>query len=268
MPTEPRRGPLRGVGVVVTRDEDDDGRLTAALEARGAVVLHWPTVEAAAPEDPAPLRAAASSLHAYDWLVLTSRRAVAALAPWLETRPGPGGPRVAVVGRSTEAAARSAGWAVELVAEPATGEALVTALGGAGVGMGTRVLFPASEIARSTVPEGLRSLGAEVDRVTSYRMLPAPLDREECAGALAAGRVQVVSVTSPSAVRGLREGLGPGLWSRLVEGAVLAAIGPTTGAAARDAGAPRVIEAADHTFEGLAERIVEWCSGAGERGAR
>jgi uroporphyrinogen-III synthase len=47
---------------------------------------------------------------------------------------------------------------------------------------------------------------------------------------------------------------------------VVAAIGPTTAAAARAAGADRVIEARDHSLEGLAERIAEW--GATEREER
>lgn len=264
MPAESSVAPLRGVGVVVTRDEDEDGRLTAALERLGAAVLHWPTIHAAPPVDPAPLRTALALLATYDWLVLTSRRAVEAMGAAARPRL----PRVAAVGRATAEAAERVGWRVDVVPDPQTGEALVAALSEAGVGVGTRVLFPASAIARPTVPDGLRALGAEVVRVEAYRIVPAPLDRAACRGSLESGAVRVVTLTSPSAVDHLRTALGPELFGDLAERVVLAAIGPTTGQAARAAGGIRVIESEDHSFEGLVERVVEWSRREDERGAQ
>lgn len=270
MATDGSAPPLRDVGVVVTRDEED-GRLRAVLAAFGARVHHWPTIAAAPPDDPAPLRTALERPGTYDWLVLTSRRAVEAVVEF--GRGGGGGAaavaaRVAVVGTSTAEAAEAAGLEVDLVPDRATGEALVEALGRAGVGPGTRVLFPASSIARETVPEGLRALGAHVDRVTAYRIVPAALDRSACRRALEAGEVRVVTLTSASSVRNLRSALGEALFSEVARTAVFAAIGPVTGAAAREAGAERVIEASEYTFEGLAQRVAEWRTNEVNGGAR
>jgi uroporphyrinogen-III synthase len=245
-----------GLGVVVTRDDGGDAALSASLRALGATVLSWPTIRASPPSDPGPLVAALERLGDFDWVVFTSPRAVHAVAG-----RGPVWPaalRAAAVGTSTRRAAERLGWRVDVVPRVQTAEALVGALGAAGVGAGTRVLFPASEIARDTLEKGLGSLGARVVRVTAYRTLGVALDRAGCARALASGQVDVISVTSPSALENLRSALGDRLFAAAAGQVVVAAIGPSTAGAARAAGAVHVIEAADHSLEGLAERIAEW----------
>lgn len=252
--------PLQGVGVVVTRDEDEGGPLTRALAALGADVLHWPTIRSARPEEPGVLEEALQARH--DWVVFTSRRAVAAVSRISRRAPAPA---VAVVGRSTAEAVRALGWSVDLVPDEETGEGLVRAVAEACVGSGDRVLLPVSQIARPTVGEGLRGLGAVVDSPVAYRILPAPLDAEECLAAAEGGRARVVTVTSPSTVDNLKTALGDGTFAALARSAIFAAIGPTTAGAARDTGAERVIQAASPSFEALAAVVAERC-GVAERG--
>jgi uroporphyrinogen-III synthase len=261
---EPADGPLAGVGVVVTRADGDDEELTELLRARGAIVLRWPTVRWAPPVDAAPLEGALERIGAFDWVVFTSPRAVEAVAGWLPAWPD--GVRLAAVGRATADAAARHHWPAALVPETQTAAALVAALAAEGVRPGSRVLFPASEIARDTLPAGLEALGVEVARVTAYRTLPAEVDAAACAAALEAGQVAVVSFASPSAVEGLRAALGDTLFARLAGDVVLAAIGPTTATALRAAGGRTVIEARDHSLAGLAERIAEW--GRAHKGER
>jgi uroporphyrinogen III methyltransferase / synthase len=248
--------PLTGIGVVVTREDVEGGVLAGALRQYGANVLYWPTIRWAPVDDPTPLDAALEGLGEFQWVVFTSPRAVEAVAArgraWIT------GPRIAAVGGATRAAAESHGWKVDVVPSVQTAEALVDALKAAGVGAGARVLLPASEIAGETVEAGLREAGAEVVRVTAYRTVPADLDRQRCARALAAGEVQVISFASPSAVESLRAGLGARLFDEVVDDVVVAVIGPTTAAAAEAAGASRVIQAWDHSLAGLAHRIAEW----------
>lgn len=258
-------GPLTGIGVVVTREDGEVGVLAGALRRYGATVLHWPTIRWAAAADPAPLDAALEGLGEFQWVVFTSPRAVEAVAA--RCRGWTAAARIAAVGGATRAAAESHGWRVDVAPITQTAEALVDILRAEGVGAGTRVFFPASQIAGATVEAGLRQAGADVVRVTAYRTLPADLDRQECARALAAGDVQVISFASPSAVENLRAGLGARLFDEALASVVVAVIGPTTGAAARAAGARRVIEASDHSLTGLADRIAEW-GREHERGAQ
>ncbi len=242
-------------GVVVTRDEGPDGPLTGLLRERGFSVHHWPVIRTAPPSDPAPLRAALGELDAFDWVVFTSPRAVAAV---VERVAAPAGahPRCAAVGEATARALEDAGWPVELVPETQTGQALVRALLSAGLGSGTRVLFPASDIARDAVPDGLGEAGVVVVQVEAYRTEAAALDRDVCRAALDAGTVDIVTFTSPSTVKNLERGLGRELFDRVRSGATAVAIGPTTAEAAERAGFDVCI-AEPHSLEALAERVAE-----------
>lgn len=251
--TEGGRTEGRGVGVVVTRDEPGDGPLTTLLADRGFRVFHWPTIRTAPPEDPAPLDAALADLDAFDWAVFTSPRAADAVAG-LEAPPAL---RVAAVGEATAAALADVGWVADLVPETQTGEALVIALGEAGAGDGDRVFFPASAIARDTVPDGLERLGAEVTQVVAYRTEPAPLDVASCRTALESGAVEVLTFTSPSTVQNLQAGLGPRLFALAVRRTRAVAIGPTTAEAVRATGFDDVVVAEPHSLEGLAARVAE-----------
>lgn len=248
----PRSAPT-GVGVVVTRDEPDDGPLSTLLADRGFRVHNWPTIRTAPPADPAPLEAALADLDAFDWAVFTSPRAAAAVAG-LDAPPAL---RVAAVGEATAAALADAGWVPDLVPDTQTGEALVIALAEAGVGGGDRVFFPASAIARDTVPDGLERLGADVTQVVAYRTEPAPLDVATCRAALESGAVEVLTFTSPSTVQNLQAGLGPQLFALAVRRTRAVAIGPTTADAVRATGFDDVAVAEPHSLEGLAARVAE-----------
>ncbi len=254
---------LRGVGVVVTRDDAPDFPLTRALEALGARVLYWPTIRPAPPLDAGPLEDSIERLAEFDWAAFTSPRAVEAVAR--RRRELPPELRVAVVGWSTGEWAGRHGWRVDVLPERQTAESLVAELDAAGLARGDRVFFPASEIARPTLEAGLARLGAEVVRVTAYRTLPAELDRAACRRAIEAGQAQVISLTSPSSLENLRRALGEELFGRACGGAVMAAIGPTTAAAVRESGCAQVIEASDHSLSGLVRRIAEWAGDTSHR---
>lgn len=242
-----------GIGVAVTRDEVEDGPLTTLLADRGARVYPWPTIRTAPPVDPGALRAALRELEIFDWIVVTSPRAALAIRA---VKP-PASLRVAAVGEATAAALEDVGWAVDLVPGEQTGEALVAALQEAGVGVGTRVLFPASAIARDVVPAGLEALGAQVLRVVAYRTEPAPLDVAVCRAELESGAVTVITFTSPSTVQNLQEALGPEVFGLAVRRTRAVAIGPTTAEAARAAGFEAVLVADPHSLDGLADRVAE-----------
>ncbi len=250
-------GPLDGAGVVVTRPEAPNGPLVTLLRRRGARVLLWPVVRIDPPEDPRPLEDALGRLGDYDWIVFSSARTVSAVAG--RAPPPQPGPRVAAVGTATAETLAAAGWRVDLTAHPARGAALVAALGEAGCA-GARVLFPASAIARPTIPEGLRALGAHVDQVTAYRTRPAPLDRDACHAEIRRGRIAAVTFASPSAVDGLQQALGPEGFRLLLEAAPAVAIGPTTAEALDQAGYPAARVAEPSTLEGLVEAVEQTTS--------
>ncbi len=240
---------LSGVGVVVTRDEPPGGPLAARLAAAGARVLRWPAMTITPPSDPRPLARALAALESFDWLALTSVHAVAAVAELAATLPP--ALRVAAVGASTAAAASEHGFRVDRMPDDFSADGLVRSFAMAGDAAGRRILFPASDRAAATLPDGLAALGAEVVRVEAYRTASAALDAAGCRAALARGEVEVVTFASPSAVEGLAAALGEASLADLLARAAVAAIGPTTAGALLQRGRVPDAIASPATLDGL-----------------
>jgi uroporphyrinogen-III synthase len=143
----------------------------------------------------------------------------------------------------------------ELVPPEARGSSLADAL--APFVAGLAVLVPRAEEGRLELMEGLARAGAEVCAPTAYRTLPVDKEAlQPLAEALTRGEVDAIAFASPSAVRSVAAALAPEA-AELLGKAVLAAIGPTTSAAMRDAGLVPAVEPAEYTVPALAAALAE-----------
>ena len=248
-PDAPRAAP----GIAVTRAEPAGGALATRLAARGARPVSWSALTFAPPADERPLAAALARLADFDWLVLSSAQAVAAV---VARAAAPDSLRVATVGPGTAAACAAAGWPVHRVGRGPGAEALVEAFRAAGDAAGARVLYPAGDLARAALADGLAALGARVERVEAYRTLPAPLDAAACLADVESGRVAAATFASPSALEGLVAALGARAAARLLERVAVVSIGPTTSAALVAFGRPPDREATPSTLDGLADAAL------------
>jgi uroporphyrinogen-III synthase len=204
------------VKVVVT---GTDSRLAERLRAAGFDVEACPLIRIETVEGP-PIDAAR-----YDWILVTSRNAVAPLAARLTGRVE----KVAAIGPGTAEALAAHGLPPDLVASDSTQEGLVEAL----PQLGGRVLHAGAEGARDVLT---RQLGA--DFVPLYRTMeterPAVPDAD------------LVVLASASAARAL---------GRVRTDLSCVSIGPVTSAEARRAGLGVVAEAETHDLEGLVAAV-------------
>ena len=244
-------GRLAGRTVLVTRDEEADGPLSRALAARGASVVHVPLLETQPPEDSEALERERQRLGEYDWIFLTSARAVTALAG---AGPRNGRPRLAAVGEGTARAAAGRGWTAAVVGSGGA-EALVAAMSSEGPLEGRSVLFPAADRARSEGVQALESAGARVRVVTAYRTVARKSAAAELAAVLRRPELDAATFTSPSAVEVLAAGGAAGL-PRGPSGPCFAAIGPTTRAALEALGIENVVMPDRPDFEALADALA------------
>ncbi len=235
--------------VVVTRAEERDGPLSTELKSLGLPVLVWAAVRVL-PANATALDAALERAQSFDWIVFTSRHAVAAVTSRLSAPPA--GVRTAAVGRATAAVLKQHGWPADLVPGEPSAAGLVAALAASGSARGSRVLYPASSRALPTLAAGLTQLGAEVTTVEAYRTVAGTaLDVADCRSWIARDAVGAVTFASPSAVAELESALGEEDFRRLLGRAPAVAIGPTTARALTERGyTPKLAESA--TLRGLA----------------
>jgi uroporphyrinogen III methyltransferase/synthase len=231
--------PLFGRRVLVTRTPEQASEMLAALREAGAQAILAPMLRIEAPEGWVDVDAALARLASYVLLLVTSVNAVRWLAERAATRGVPLAEfrgRVVCVGpKSAEEVARH-GLAAHLVpAQRFDAEGLLETLAQGGGVAGQRCLLPRGDLARETLPEGLRAAGAEVDAVTVYRTLPPDADATALRAQLLAGELDALTFTSPSTVRHFAALLDDEALAA-ARHCLVAAIGPLTAEALRVVG--------------------------------
>lgn len=281
--------PLAGLRIANTRAARQAPSVTRLLEAEGAKVLHYPTVEIRPCARSEKLDAALKGLTAghFDWLVITSANTVYTLADRLRAlgirhaAVAQSNTKVAVVGAATAAAVgEELNLSVDLLPDESMAESLAAGLR---VGRGGRVFLPQSAIARPVLVNALRRAGAEVTVVAAYRTVVGrggdDLPRQLCRG-----KVDAVLFTSASTVHNFVHRLKAEFQGESEEGAIpparegggrspllstcfsqfdvaVACIGPVTAAAARRRALPVRVVAENRTVEGLVHSLKSYFAG-------
>lgn len=242
------RLPLAGKRVLVTRPRCQMESLSDLLRQEGAEPVEFPVIEIV-PSTGGELDAALAEIEQYDWLVFTSVNAVTIIGERLNLAQGV---KIAAVGDRTARALTKRGVEVDLVPAEFVAEAVLDALIELGVA-GKRFLLPLADIARTTLADGLREAGAIVDVVETYStQMPTDVDQDTLM-TIQRGDVDIVTVTSPSAVWNLRTLLG----GALPAGVMLACIGPVTAAAAREVDLRVDVVADEYSIPGLVRALTQ-----------
>ena len=238
-------GALHGCTVVVTRETR--GELGRRLDALGATVVHIPLIEVVDP-DPADHDSLRTALRGLlDWLVVTSAAGADRVGHIAHRHDV----RLAAVGIATARRLEAvAGRPVDLVPDRQLAEALVDEFARVQP-TPSRILIAQADRAADTLAVGLADAGHHVDAMTAYRtVLRSPTSSDRSAMAAA----DAVAFASGSAAVGWVEALGADAAALLPP--IVAAIGPTTAAAASGAGLEITHESDDHSLNGLVETLT------------
>lgn len=234
---------LAGRRIVLTRSRDDCEAWAVRLRAAGADAVIHPCIESEFIDTPALRASLAAELAAADWLVVTSRRGVEAVAV-LYGGTLPAHLKIAAVGETTAHAAETRLGRIDLIGAGTAallGRTLASELAGR---RRARVLLALAENARHALERELGAARADVVRLDVYRTLPA---RAGPAQSLAALAPDAVWLASPSAVEGFCHR------TALDAEPALISIGPSTSEAVREHGLTVSAEARRPNFEGLLE---------------
>lgn len=254
-------GPLTGKIILVTRAQQQAGRLSDGLRELGASVIELPVIEIVPPDSFDPLDNALRQLCEYDWVVFTSANTVQVLAERSQLL-GVGlaafnNLKMVAIGSATASAMAQQGMKVDLVPDRYVAESVVEALGNKV--SGSRILLARARVARDVIPEALSNAGAQVDVIDAYQtVIPAGSEqrvREIFGPDLYA--IDAVTFTSSSTVKNFVTLLRQAEVALPIVGVKACSIGPVTSATMREYGWEPAVEAEQYDIPGLVAATVK-----------
>ena len=255
--------PLFGKTIVVTRKGDQAETMIDRLRELGAEPFFFPVIETIAPDDWAPLDNALNNLSQYHGLIFTSVNGVRFFAERLKAVEQDirelKGLRVFTIGPKTAEAVRNLGIRVDVVPENFVAESLIESIGKENIN-GKRFLIPRATVARETLPEQLREMGAIVDVAPAYQTVLPNTPVDALKKRLAEGSIDVITFTSSSTVKNFLALTGEELLPAIKK-ITIACIGPVTGKTAKDAGLNVEIAPEQYTVASLLDAIETHQSG-------
>ena len=254
-----RGRPLHGRRVLVTRPRAQAARLAELLASYGAETITLPAIEILPPESWVPLDEAIDTLSRFRWIVFTSTNGVAAFRERL-ARAGldarsVSGRQIAAIGPETANALERAGIPPDVVPAEYRAEGLADALGSL-VQAGDALLLVRAAEARDVLPRALQARGVHVTVAPAYRTGLAPEGASEVRELLESHRIDAVTFTSSSTVRGFVRLFGRADTPGLLQGVVVAAIGPITADTAAEHGLTVTVMPLEYTVPALADAIA------------
>ncbi len=252
--------PLLGKKIVVTRARAQSSDLVKFLSDLGAECLEFPTIKIQPPEDYRPLDTAIENLITYDWLIFTS---VNAVTFFLERLFDTGKDvralhklRIAAIGPATEKRLSEFGLNTDIVPESYRAESIVAAFSNQDIN-GRRILLPRAKEARQILPVELTKMGATVDEIPVYCTAAVDEDATQLIRHLSEKTIDLITFTSSSTVKNFRALIPSQSFKSLLEGVIIASIGPITTDTAGELGFDVHITAESYTIPGLCEAILK-----------
>ncbi len=243
--------PLFGKRVVVTRTRSQASALTKKLAALGAMVIEFPTIDVQPLDDLSEIDRALERIRDFDWIYFTSQNAIQIFfdrlfKKGLDVR-SLGGMKIAVIGPATRDELVRYGLRHDVMPKEYVAESLLEESRSLGLS-GKRIILPCSRDARATLAQGLRDMGALVERIHIYGAgRPEELGsqkREEIMNS------DVVTFTSSSTAKNFFD-----VVPRV--NASLACIGPVTAKTVKELGHEAHMTASEYTIDGLVKAIVD-----------
>lgn len=261
-----RQPDLHGRGVLVTRPAHQADTLCRLIEEAGGRAIRFPVLAIAPPHDMTVPLATVARLAQYELAIFVSPNAVEYGLDLIEAQGGlPAGLRLAVVGEGSARALRARlGRGPDLQPTERYDSEGLLALPELQQVAGWRVVIFRGDGGRELLGQTLRERGAAVEYAEVYRRERPSADAQALAAQLAAGAVDIVTVTSSEGLRNLLElaGVTNAAQLKLLP---LVVVSERTAGLAKDLGfvQPAVI-AALASDAGLVEAVACWAGGAGE----
>ena len=250
---------LQGKRILITRDISQAEGLKEKLVLLGAEILCVATIAISDPPEWESFDQAAERAPDFDWVVFSSTNAVRRTSMRLSQlnldTERLNALKKAAVGNQTAAAAREAGWKIDLIPDQYQAEGLLDALVKSGVS-GKKIWMPRALQARSFLIDELEKVGAVITDTPVYQNTIPYENRDRLQNALLNERIDWITFTSSSTVTNFIKILGD---LRLqIQLPKLASVGRITSKTMKQHGLVPSITAERQNLDGLCQGIVEW----------
>lgn len=203
--------PLRDAGVLITRPAGQGEVLKARFEAKGAQVLHFPTIEIL-PVEPSPeLERVLHPLDSYHYAIFISPNAVEYAARFMDLATIPPKLKVAAIGPGTARALVAHGRKPDMLPRDGANSEALLRLKSLNKVADKRILIVRGLGGRELLAETLEERGAEVEYAEVYRRNVPRLDQTELTQWFRQGKVDAIAVTGRDALLNLERMLSPAL---------------------------------------------------------
>ena len=253
--------PLTGKTILVTRAQQQAGKLSDALREQGASIIELPVIEIVPPDSYKPIDDALQQLGVYDWIIFTSANTAQVFAErsrMLGVKlDAISNLKTVAIGSATAAAMTEQGIKVDLIPDRYVAESVVDALENRV--RGSRILLARAKIARDIIPEALTHAGARVDVVDAYQTV-VPADSAQRVREIfgrSACVIDAVTFTSSSTAKNFVTLLKQAGVAIPLPEVKACSIGPVTSATLREYGWEPWIEAEQFDIPGLVAATVK-----------
>ena len=203
----------------------------------------------------------------FQWMIFSSANGVNAVKQRIEIlglNPTDfSGIRIAAIGKNTAEAVKKLSLPVDFIPEKENSADFIREFTDAFANLNNaKILFPAGNIARDTIPEKLREIGAEVVRVTAYETIPVKYPEGEILDLFKKQTIDAVVFASSSAVDNLMACVSERNSKFIIPKMRAVSIGPSTSAALRSYGIEPAAEAEKPSAEGIINALILYFNNA------
>jgi uroporphyrinogen III methyltransferase/synthase len=251
-----KKKPLFGKQILITRAAALAKNLVGLLEDQGAEVVKFPTIKISSLNGYQKLDLVIERLSDYDWIIFTSPNGVNHFWRRLKMKGRDvrslSKLKIGAIGPKTVVKLENMGITADFLPDEYSTQGIIKGIKRFKI-KGKKILLPRADIAPSSLPNGLKKLGAIIEEVTAYEtQLPERENFAAIKNRLKNRKVDVIIFTSSSTVRNFIKLMG----DIDLGGAKVACIGPITAREAELSGIKPGIVPPEYTIESLVEEII------------
>ncbi|TSA26440.1 MAG: uroporphyrinogen-III synthase [Ignavibacteriales bacterium] len=250
---------LKNKTILVTKKKSTAEKYFCQLKDEGAKIIFFPTIKLIPQYESSELAYAINSFAEFDYLIFTSSNAVKVLAEIIKSRSlDLTNIKIAAVGEKTSEECYSNGIKVDILPEEFSSKGLINTFTKFDLN-GKKIFIPCSSLSNEDLKFGLMGLGAEVDLVNVYDVVPNDLSEltkeyEE----IISRQPDIYIFTSPSSFNNFIRLMNITNVAHYFKNNIICSIGFTTENAIKSSGLTVHIIPKMFSLQGISEAILKY----------